>query len=90
MLEAAARLIDKHLVLFVVLEDEELAQFTTKAPETAGDVARAVTAQSLLDQKKMVITRLRHMGIDVIEGAHRDIGTRLINGYLKIKRRGRL
>ncbi|SIN59808.1 Uncharacterized conserved protein, DUF58 family, contains vWF domain [Parasphingorhabdus marina DSM 22363] len=90
MLEAAGRLIDKHLVLFVVLEDEELAHFTTKAPETAGDVARAVTAQSLLDQKKMVITRLQHMGIDVIEGAHEDIGTRLINGYLKIKRRGQL
>lgn len=90
MLEAAGRLIDKHLVLFVVLEDEELAQFTTRAPETAGDVARAVTAQSLLDQKKMVVTRLQHMGIDVIEGAHGDIGTRLINSYLKIKRRGQL
>ncbi len=90
MLEAAGRLIDKHLVLFVVLEDKELAEFTTVAPETAGDVARAVTAQSLLDQKKMVVTRLQHMGIDVIEGAHGDIGTRLINGYLKIKRRGQL
>lgn len=88
MLEAAARLIDKHLVLFVVLEDEELSQFIKKKPETAEDVARSVTAQSLLDQKKLVVTRLQHMGIDVIEGAHRDIGTRLINSYLKIKRRG--
>jgi uncharacterized protein (DUF58 family) len=88
MLEAAARLIDKHLVLFVVLEDEELSQFIEKKPETAEDVTRSVTAQSLLNQKKLVVTRLQHMGIDVIEGAHRDIGTRLINSYLKIKRRG--
>lgn len=90
MLDAAARLIDKHLVLFVILEDEELSDFVEKQPETAGDVARSVTAQSLLDQKKMVITRLQHMGIDVIEGRHAEIGTRLINGYLKIKRRGQI
>lgn len=88
MLEAAGRLIDKHLVLFVVLEDEELSEFIKKKPETAEDVARSVTAQSLLDQKKLVVTRLQHMGIDVVEGAHKNIGTRLINSYLKIKRRG--
>ncbi len=88
MLEAAGRLIDKHLVLFVVLEDAELSEFINKEPESAEDVARSVTAQSLLDQKKLVVTRLQHMGIDVIEGAHQDIGTRLINSYLKIKRRG--
>ena len=90
MLEAAARLIDKHLVLFVVLEDMELAEIINSAPETARDVSRSVTAQSLFDQKKLVVTRLQHMGIDVIEGAHDVIGTRLINSYLKIKRRGAL
>ncbi|GAB5487283.1 MAG: DUF58 domain-containing protein [Parasphingorhabdus sp.] len=90
MLEAAGRLIDKHLVLFVVLEDKELATVIGKPPETSADVTRAVTAQSLLDQKKLVVTRLQHMGIDVIEGAHDVVGTRLINSYLKIKRRGQL
>lgn len=88
MLEAAGRLIDKHLVLFVVLEDKELLESIEKKPENAEDVARSVTAQSLLDQKKLVVTRLQHMGIDVVEGAHDNIGTRLINSYLKIKRRG--
>ncbi|MEP3226254.1 MAG: DUF58 domain-containing protein [Parasphingorhabdus sp.] len=90
MLEAAGRLIDKHLVLFVVLEDQELAEFIEKPPETAEDVARSVTAQSLLDQKKLVVKRLQHMGIDVVEGSHDNIGTRLINSYLKIKRRGKI
>jgi uncharacterized protein (DUF58 family) len=90
MLEAAARLIDRHLVLFVILQDRELAGIINKAPESAEDVARAVTAQNLLEQKNLVLTKLRHMGIDVIEGAYQDIGTRLINTYLKIKRRGSL
>lgn len=90
MLEAAARLIDKHLVLFVILQDRELTGIIDHPPESAEDVARAVTAQNLLDQKNLVLTKLRHMGIDVIEGAHQDIGTRLINAYLNIKRRGSL
>jgi len=90
MLEAAGRLIDKHLVLFVVLEDKELAEIIDKPPETAADVTRTVTAQSLLDQKKLVVSRLQHLGIDVIEGSHDVVGTRLINSYLKIKRRGQL
>ena len=90
MLEAAGRLIDRHLVLFVVLEDRELTSIIGRFPESATDVARAVTAQNLLDQKKLVLARLRHMGIDVIEGAHQDIGPRLINRYLTIKRRGSL
>lgn len=90
MLEAAARLIDKHLVLFVVLEDKELAEIIDKPPETAADVTRTVTAQSLFDQKKLVVSRLQHLGIDVIEGSHEDVGTRLINSYLKIKHRGQL
>ena len=90
MLEAAGRLIDKHLVLFVVLEDRELTAIIDRSPDSAEDVARTVTAQNLLDQKRLVLTRLRHMGIDVVEGAHQDIGTRLINHYLTIKRRGSL
>ncbi|WP_430416870.1 DUF58 domain-containing protein [Parasphingorhabdus sp.] len=90
MLEAAGRLIDKHLVLFVILEDQELRAIIDKAPESAEDVARSVTAQNLHNQKNLVISRLQHLGIDVIEGAHDEIGTRLINGYLKIKRRGAL
>lgn len=90
MLEAAARLIDKHLVLFVVLEDQELAEVIDTPPQKASDVTRAVTAKNLLDQKKLVVTRLQHMGIDVIEGAYDQIGTRLINSYLNIKRRGQL
>ncbi len=90
MLEAAARLIDKHLVLFVILQDLELTGIIDNPPENAEDVSRAVMAQNLLDQKNLVLTKLRHMGIDVIEGAHQDIGTRLINAYLHIKRRGSL
>ena len=90
MLESVGRLIDRHLLLFVAMEDEELLSIVDQAPATSEKVAESVAAASLLAQRRLVITRLRHMGIDVIEGRHDEIGTRLMNAYLKIKRRGQL
>ncbi len=90
MLESVGRLIDRHLLLFVAMEDEELLALVDQTPETSEQVAQSVAAAGLLAQRRMVITRLRHLGIEVIEGRHDEIGTRLMNAYLKIKRRGQL
>jgi uncharacterized protein (DUF58 family) len=35
-----------------------------------------------------VLQRLRQLGVDVIEAPHREIGYRLIDRYLEIKRKG--
>ncbi|WP_017670883.1 DUF58 domain-containing protein [Blastomonas sp. AAP53] len=90
MLESVGRLIDRHLLLFVAMEDEELLGIVDQPPDTSEKVAESVAAASLLAQRRLVITRLRHLGIEVIEGRHDEIGTRLMNAYLKIKRRGQL
>ncbi|WP_373487066.1 DUF58 domain-containing protein, partial [Blastomonas sp.] len=90
MLESVGRLIDRHLLLFVAMEDEELVSIIDQPPGSADDVAQSVTAAGLLAQRRLVITRLRHLGIEVIEGRHDEIGSRLMNAYLKIKRRGQL
>ena len=90
MVEAVGRLISRHMVLFVVMEDVELTRLRDNAPSTSDNIAEAVTANALLEQKKLVITKLKHIGVDVIEAPHSDIGTRLINNYLRIKRRGQL
>ena len=90
MLESVGRLIDRHLLLFVAIEDEELLALVDQAPETSEQVAQSVAAAGLLAQRRLVITRLRHLGVEVIEGRHDEIGTRLMNAYLKIKRRGQL
>ena len=42
----------------------------------------------LLRQRALVLSRLRALGVDVIEAPHDRIGTRLIDAYLAIKRKG--
>lgn len=90
MLHAAGRLLGRHLVLFVVMADEELETIVDAPPASADDAARAVTASALLRERRLVVTRLKRMGIEVVEGAHDTVGPRLINAYLQVKRRGRL
>ena len=90
MLGSLGPLLQRHLVLFVVLRDEELEQFTETEPAEPDDVSRAVTAASLLRERRLVLTRLRHLGVEVIEAAANQAGPALLNAYLDLKRRGAL
>ncbi len=88
MLESIGRLSRRHLVLFVTLEDAELRGIADAPPDDMEALAMAVTADSLLRQRELVRLRLRQAGADVLEAPHDQIGTRLIDAYLAIKRAG--
>ncbi|WOE76174.1 DUF58 domain-containing protein [Alterisphingorhabdus coralli] len=90
MLESVGRLVDRHLVLFVVMKDAVLEDIAEQAPRHIDGVAESVTADALITEKQLVISRLQHMGVSVIEAPHQDIGTQLLNAYLRIKKRGTL
>ena len=87
---AMRRLVETHLVLVVVLRDEELEDIAAREPETADDVTRAVTAAALLKERKVVISGLQHLGVHVIEAEYDRVGERLVQGYLDLKRRNLL
>ena len=88
MIESVGRLTEKHLVLFVTIEDAELAELADQDPDTISDLAAAVTADTLARQRAIVLQRLRQMGVDIIEAPYDQIGYRLIDAYLDIKRSG--
>ena len=88
MVEMCSKLIQRHRVLFVVMRDEDLHTLAGGAIATAGDVARAVVAQGLIRQRALVLTRLRQIGVRVIETPWQTIGPRLLETYLAIKREG--
>ena len=87
---AAARLVETHLLLIVVLRDEELESIVDRTPETADDVTRAVTAAGLLKDRLLALTRLRHLGAHVIESEYDRVADRLVEGYVDLKRRNLL
>ena len=90
MIRAAARLVETHLLLIVVLRDEELESIVDRTPESADDVTRAVTAAGLLKDRLLALTRLRHLGAHVIESEYDRVADRLVEGYVDLKRRNLL
>ena len=90
LVRAAARLVETHLLLVVVLRDEEVEAIADRLPETPEDVTRAVTAAALLRDRRLALTRLQHLGVHVIESEHDKVGERLVAGYVDLKRRNLL
>jgi uncharacterized protein (DUF58 family) len=85
MIESLGRLVDKHLVLFVTMTDSEVENQIAAPPGDITTLARAVTADTLLQQRKLVLGRLRRLGVDVIEAPWDTIGPRLIDRYFQIR-----
>ncbi|MCA1661359.1 MAG: DUF58 domain-containing protein [Novosphingobium sp.] len=88
MVESVARLVERHRVLFVVLRDEELESLAARAPDSVQAIGVAVAADALSRQRALVLARLRRLGVDILEAPHREVGTRLLDTYLTLKRGG--
>ncbi len=87
MLDNVARLLAQHLVIFVVMRDDELEDLVRQRPESADDVTRAVIAAALLRERDLVVARLKRLGVQVVEAPADRIGPALIDRYLDLKRR---
>ena len=88
MIENLTRLTQRHVVMFVVMADAELGGIVDAPVTNLQDAAMAVTASTLLRQRALVLKRLRRCGIEVVEAPHAQIGNRLLDAYLAVKRKG--
>lgn len=87
MLSAAARMLKRHRVLFVLFRDVELEAFLEARPETADDITRANVAHALLRERRIVIERLKRLGIDVLEAGPDDLALALAERYVRDRER---
>jgi uncharacterized protein (DUF58 family) len=87
MVENLGRLLSRHLVLFVAFRDEELESLVRAEPESPDDVSRAVISSTLLREREVVITRLRRLGVQVLDAPAERLGPALLNAYLELKRK---
>ena len=87
MLENVKRLMDRHLVIFACFEDAQLTGMIDAEPVTADLVSRAVVADNLLQERELVLRKLTHLGVQVIETRPERFSSDLISRYLAIKRK---
>ena len=87
MLETIGRLLTQHLVLFVIMRDDELEGLERHAPDTVDDVSRAAVASAISHERLIVVERLRRLGAHIVEARVGEIGPALLSRYLDLKRR---
>lgn len=87
MLENLQRLASRHLVVFVAFRDPRLGQVANQAPGKMLDVYRSVVAHGLLQDRQVVIERLRRMGIMCVDASPSMVSASLVDKYLSAKRR---
>lgn len=90
LVRTAHRLLETHLLLIVVLRDEELEAIAEQEPQRPEDVTRAITAAALLKERRLIINRLRHLGVHVVESEHDKVGEQLVASYVELKQRNLL
>jgi uncharacterized protein (DUF58 family) len=87
MLRTVGRLAERHLVVFVLMHDDELDSMVDAEPTTPDDVARAVIAAAMQRERRIVVARLRRLGVHIVEAHHDRMGAELVNAYLTLKKR---
>lgn len=86
MLENVERLAARHLVLFVCLQDTSLEETVDSEPVSVNAMSKSVIADEFLRERRIVMERLRRLGVHCLDVKAEQIGPEIINRYLEIKR----
>jgi len=90
MLRAIGPLLKRHRLVCVTMADEELETLMRASPVEPADVTRAVIAADLRRERRIVLERLRRMGVEVVEAPYDALGPAVVRRYLDMKARGPL
>jgi len=90
VVDAAADLARRHMVLLVVLGHPELQQLANREPENVERMFISTAATEILERRREILVRLRAQGVLVVETKPGTVKADAINQYLEVKARGLL
>jgi uncharacterized protein (DUF58 family) len=90
VIEGATQMSGRHLVLFGVIGQPELAELGRKKPEDVEQMYEHAAALEMIHRRELLLRRMRQHGILALELAPSGLSTSLVNHYLETKERGLL
>jgi uncharacterized protein (DUF58 family) len=90
VIEAASRLLSRHLVLFAVVGEPELRKLAATRPESPSQMYRYVAAQQVIQRRDLLLRRLREQGALAMEFLPGELSSEIVNHYLQVKWKGLL
>jgi uncharacterized protein (DUF58 family) len=90
LLENVRRLVSRHLLIFVTVRDNLLAEVFHTPPSGNRQIARAVLADDFRRDRDVVLEKLERLGVQTIDLPPAEVPVALLNRYLVVKQRGLL
>ncbi len=87
VVESAARLARRHLVLLAAIGQPEMRQLLGRSPENVREMYRYAAAQQIIQRRDLLLRGLRQQGALALEIEPARLSTALVNQYLEAKER---
>jgi len=87
MVENMARLLKRHIVIFVAFRNTALDQLITQDAVTPVDAASSLIGDGLMREREVVLKRLERMGVNVIDADAETLNMKVLNTYMLLKAR---
>ncbi len=87
VVESAARMARRHLVLLAVIGQPEMRQLLERNPADAREMFRYAAAQEIVQRRDLLLRGLRQQGALALEIEPARLSTTLVNQYLEAKER---
>ena len=90
VIDAASEAASRHLVLFVVIGQPDLAALAAGEPDTVTNMYRTTAAQEALHRREVLLAKLRQRGALAVEVSSAAASVTVVNSYLDVKARNLL
>lgn len=87
VIESASKILSKHLLLFTVIAQRDLAVLAASYPKDAEEMYETAAAQEIVQRREALLTRVREKGALALEVTPNKLTTILVNQYLEVKER---
>jgi uncharacterized protein (DUF58 family) len=87
MIDHLGRLAKRHLILFVCFNDPQLAAIGEQPLKSRSALAASVVANDMVQERRIVLERLKRAGLMVIETQAGALTPQLLERYIEIKQR---
>jgi uncharacterized protein (DUF58 family) len=87
VIDGAAQLLHRHVVLFVAMAQPEVAAIARVIPKNVEEMFRSAAAQEMASRRDLLLARLREQGAITLDTLPSQMTASVLNHYLSIKER---
>ena len=87
VIDGAAQLLHRHVVLFVAMAQPEVAAIARAVPANVEEMFRSAAAQEMASRRDLMLARLRDQGAITLDTLPSQMTASVLNHYLSIKER---